>query len=558
MNKYILKAIFCSALALPLFTSCELDQFPTDSLTDKESWKTYNDATNQYNGLLAILRSDISGSNAYLTDVMSDLFNQRMTSASYGQEHSWRFTGSQFGGDAIWANNYSVILQANFILQNIGKFENSSTLSDQQKANIYNIKATAYFARAYAYSRMITRYCKDYEPETAANELGLPIVETVSSEAKPARASLQTTCDTIEANLNHAMAYFDKVAEYNEGVKPTARIESSIYKPNADCVTALRARFYLYEHKFDQAIEEAETIRNTYSLASGANDMLNLWILDEGSEIIYEPLQTPDELSGSYGVFLSYNIIMDNLESSWKGLNPDYLPTKGLVGMYSDNDVRRQVYFSFQNQKGQNTFYLGYGTKSRYKLDLLEYPADISTANGDTESGVIFTKYVGNPTLRKQNLPFSQNYNMTKAFRASEAYLIIAEANLRKANPDEAAARKALNELRMNRYVGETDDYNYDESADYIGDDVTGAALVKVMQDEWTREFVGEGFRLDNLKRWHLGFKRMAAQKFQNPVLVSTHGWQDLEVEANNIRFTWPIPQQETQANKNIKQNEGY
>lgn len=559
MNKYILKAIFCSALALPLFTSCELDQLPTDSLTDKESWKTYNDATNQYNGLLAILRSDISGSNAYLTDVMSDLFNQRLTSASYSQEHSWRFTGSQFGGDAIWANNYSVILQANFILQNIGKFENSSTLSDQQKANIYNIKATAYFARAYAYSRMITRYCKDYEPETAANELGLPIVETVSSEAKPARASLQTTCDTIEANLNHAMTYFDKVAEYNEGVKPTARIESSIYKPNADCVTALRARFYLYEHKFDQAIEEAETIRNTYSLASGSREMLNLWILDEGSEIIYEPLQTPDELSGSYGIFLSYNLVTSDLSNTeFKGMNPDFLPTKGLVDLYSDQDVRRKVYFSYPKD-GYNTFNLGFGTQSGYQLltfdQLLGVSADISTTSGDTESGVVFTKYVGNPTLRKQNVWYAQNYNMTKAFRASEAYLIIAEANLRKANPDEAAARDALNELRRNRFEGETD---YDGSADYIGDDVTGAALVKVMQDEWTREFVGEGFRLDNLKRWHLGFKRMAAQQFQNPVLVSTPGWQDLEVEANNIRFTWPIPQQEIQANKNIKQNEGY
>ena len=559
MNKYILKAIFCSALALPLFTSCELDQLPTDSLTDQESWKTYNDATNQYNGLLAILRSDISGSNAYLTDVMSDLFNQRLTSASYGQEHSWRFTGSQFGGDAIWANNYSVILQANFILQNIGKFENSSTLSDQQKANIYNIKATAYFARAYAYSRMVTRYCKDYEPETAANELGLPIVETVSSEAKPARASLQTTCDTIEANLNHAMTYFDKVAEYNEGVKPTARIESSIYKPNADCVTALRARFYLYEHKFDQAIEEAETIRNTYSLASGSREMLNLWILDEGSEIIYEPLQTPDELSGSYGIFLSYNLVTSDLSNTEvKGMNPDFLPTKGLVDLYSDQDVRRKVYFSYPKD-GYNTFNLGFGTQSGYQLltfdQLLGVSADISTTSGDTESGVVFTKYVGNPTLRKQNVWYVQNYNMTKAFRASEAYLIIAEANLRKANPDEAAARDALNELRRNRFEGETD---YDGSADYIGDDVTGAALVKVMQDEWTREFVGEGFRLDNLKRWHLGFKRMAAQQFQNPVLVSTPGWQDLEVEANNIRFTWPIPQQETQANKNIKQNEGY
>lgn len=63
--------------------------------------------------------------------------------------------------------------------------------------------------------------------------------------------------------MNHAMAYFDKVAEYNDGAEPKARIESSIYKPNADCVTALRARFYLYEHKFDQAIEEAKTIAKT-------------------------------------------------------------------------------------------------------------------------------------------------------------------------------------------------------------------------------------------------------------------------------------------------------
>lgn len=557
MNKYILKAIFCSTLALPLFTSCELDQFPTDSLTDQESWKTYDDATNQYNGLLATLRSDISGSNAYLTDVMSDLFNQRMTSASYSQEHSWRFTGSQFGGDIIWANNYSVILQANFILQNIGKFENNTTLSDMQKANINNIKATAYFARAYAYSRMITRYCKDYEPETAANELGLPIVETVSSEAKPARASLQTTCDTIEANLNHAMAYFDKVAEYNDGAKPAAQIANSIYKPNADCVTALRARFYLYEHKFDEAIEQANIIRENYALASGLNDMLKLWILDDGTEIIYEPLQTADELSGSYSTFLSYNVITANLETDLKGMNPDFLPTKGLIDLYSSNDVRRNTFFSFNNQ-GYNTFYFGYGTQSGYqlaRLDQLGLSADITSASGDTEDGVVFTKYVGNPTLRKQNAWYAYNYNMTKAFRASEAYLIIAEANLRKANPDEAAARDALNELRMNRYDGDTD---YTESDDYIGDDVTGDALVKVMQDEWTREFVGEGFRLDNLKRWHLGFKRMAAQQFQNPVLVSTHGWQDLQGDANNFRFTWPVPQQETQANKNIKQNEGY
>ena len=56
-------------MALPVFTSCELDQFPTDSLTEKESWKSYSDAVNQYNGLLATLRADIGGANAYVGDV---------------------------------------------------------------------------------------------------------------------------------------------------------------------------------------------------------------------------------------------------------------------------------------------------------------------------------------------------------------------------------------------------------------------------------------------------------------------------------------------------------
>ena len=82
-------------------------------------------------------------------------------------------------------------------------------------------------------------------------------------------------------------------------------------------------------------------------------------------------------------------------------------------------------------------------------------------------------------------------------------------------------------------------------------------ALDKVMQDEWTREFVGEGFRMPCLKRWHQGFKR-TPQPFNTPVLVNTGNVQTLSVEPSNIRFTWPIPQQDMQANKNLKQNAGY
>ena len=59
------------------------------------------------------------------------------------------------------------------------------------------------------------------------------------------------------------------------------------------------------------------------------------------------------------------------------------------------------------------------------------------------------------------------------------------------------------------------------------------------------------------LKRWHQGFKR-TPQPFNTPVLVNTGNVQTLSVEPTNIRFTWPIPQQDMQANKNLKQNAGY
>lgn len=542
-------------MALPVFTSCELDQFPTDSLTEEQSWQSYSDAVNQYNGLLALLRSDVGGANAYVGDVQTDLFNQRLTSSVLSDINDWSFTGSQFSGDAVWANNYAVILQANFILQNIGKFEGNESLTAKQQADIANIKATAYFARAYAYSSMLPYYCKDYEPETANAELGLPIVEEVSSEARPARATLQATCDSIIKYMDYADQEFAKVEAYNKTASTSAKIAATTAAPNADAVTALRARHYLYMHKFDDAITEAEKIKQAYPLSRGFNNMMELWFLDQGSEIIYQPAQTADEIANTYGLYLSFNIVTENLtETNLRGMNPDYIPTKNLVDLYSDKDIRRTLYFSHKVD-GHNSMILFFGTASGYGYAELGegedgLPVDIISTSGETVDGVIFTKFAGNPTLRKQGIWYSEIYNMSKAFRSAEANLIIAEASLRKANRDEDRAREELNDLRDARY----EEYG---QADEISDDVTGEALDKVMQDEWTREFVGEGYRFPCLKRWHQGFKR-TPQHFDAPVLVATGGVQTLKVDANNIRFTWPIPQQDIQANKNLKQNEGY
>ena len=59
--------------------------------------------------------------------------------------------------------------------------------------------------------------------------------------------------------------------------------------------------------------------------------------------------------------------------------------------------------------------------------------------------------------------------------------------------------------------------------------------------DERMRELYMEGFRLHDLKRWHMGFERKA-QRF------AQQEGSTLKIEADDPRFVWPIPQHEIEA----------
>ena len=134
-------------------------------------------------------------------------------------------------------------------------------------------------------------------------------------------------------------------------------------------------------------------------------------------------------------------------------------------------------------------------------------------------------KFPGNPALLKQGDVEGQTfYNMTKAFRVAEMYLIAAEAQYN-LNQTEGGF---LNTLRQKRGASATQ--------------ATGDALFQVIKDEWAREMCGEGFRLDCLKRWGDGFTRMPAQQLEDGFLNTQPGFQNLTVTADNFRFIWEIP----------------
>ncbi len=64
---------------------------------------------------------------------------------------------------------------------------------------------------------------------------------------------------------------------------------------------------------------------------------------------------------------------------------------------------------------------------------------------------------------------------------------------------------------------------------------------LEIIEEERVRELYMEGFRLQDLKRWHKGFER-------KPQEQSLTNGSSLKIEADDVRFVWPIPKHELES----------
>ena len=150
----------------------------------------------------------------------------------------------------------------------------------------------------------------------------------------------------------------------------------------------------------------------------------------------------------------------------------------------------------------------------------------------------LINKYPGNPAFNTAGA-ISKYVNASKVFRIGEMYLIAAEAAAGKG--DQANASNYLNLLHKARVNNTTIN-------------ATGSALTDSIRSERTRELAFEGFRLDDLKRWHLGFTRGAPQNVDVliPQVIT------LTIAADDNKFVWAIPPYDLTLNKNLTQNPGW
>jgi hypothetical protein len=143
-------------------------------------------------------------------------------------------------------------------------------------------------------------------------------------------------------------------------------------------------------------------------------------------------------------------------------------------------------------------------------------------------------RYVATKYNKKSTTATADGIVNFKAFRTGEQVLIRAEAYA--LSGKEALALSDLNTLRSTRIEDVTD-----------GKEV-GAALITAIATERRKELWLEGHRFFDLKRTTRSINR---QDCTAPTTVCT-------LDAKDIRWTFPIPLSEINANANMVQNKGY
>jgi hypothetical protein len=502
--KNIIKILSVTAVITVASVSCDLNRYPYDAIEVTQAFATMKDAGTLNNGLYRGFRSVVYGIYMFSTDVQADLLNATLDYGNRnGFPHKWTpFLADDYTIRDTWRYQYNVIANINNVINNSDKIA-ITTPDEQNTMNKY--MGEAYLMRAYFYHQLVLRFAKDYEPASAATDLGVPIVLDYDPSLKPSRSTVAEVYQQILDDLGQA----ETLLASTPGVQNASRL-------NKDCVTALKARVFLCMHNYTGAVTAANSLitSGTYPLITDATNFKNMWVNDgssaaTGQETIFQlAASQPSELGNANSIYLGFN------PTSGK-YTPDFVPEQWVIDQYEATDIRKAAYLE---------------QKPVYVMGV-DYPGEWC-----------INKYPGNPALFTGA---TTNYqHKPKVFRIAEMYLISAEAAAQ-APATEADALATLNLLRTAR-----------GASTLVG--LTGTALMDAVKAERERELLCEGTRIDDLKRWKMGFTRSASQN--DALLVTGQDFTIKTVTASDPKFVWAIPANDMTTNPNLagEQNPGW
>ena len=492
--KLIYKITFAMA-AVASLSSCEnLEQDPYDKILTKNAFKTPDDAQYWRDGFYNTLRDNYT----YLekrTDIQSDLLNATTNFENReGFFQSWSILSNNGSIASMWFDRYKALADINLSIE---KFPSIPTTSASERTQVNQYLGEAYALRAYIYLQLAQRYCPQYsDANKNTPDLGLPLVTSYDIKALPARTTLVQTFDLIYSDIEQAKTLLSSKA----GVQGATTF-------TIDAVRALEARAALTKGDYTKAYQAATAVIATgkYPLVNTATALDAIWRTDAKNESVVQFFTSANEETPTYSLYTS-------LSRANGKYTPDFIPSQWVVDLYEDNDIRKNIY-------------------------LKELPTAFKTGNFTT---ALVNKYpIGSYGSANSYV------HAAKIFRVAELYLIAAEAAYKAG--ETTNAQNYLNLLRRARISRATDIT------------ATGEALFEEIKNERIRELAFEGFRLDDLKRWGDPVRRHDPQGGTNYITIQpAEQFYQLNKPATDFMFVWPIPLNDTDINKNIKQNPGY
>lgn len=401
-----LKYLATGLMFLLVLGSCsdDLNRFPHASIERSQSFETIEDAATWNTGLYAQFQSRVYGLFMFPTDIQADQLNATLDYGNRnGSLHRWDFLADDYTIRDTWRLMYSSITNINAALEG---FETIELEDPDDQAELNKYIAEAHFARAYYYHQLVLRFANEYDPSTAASDLGVPLMLEYDINNFPPRSSVEAVYQQILTDISVAKT----------GLSSVEGSQGAIYF-NSDVVTALEARVKFHMHDFVGAKTAADQLISSgkYPLIDNQEDFAKMWHNDFAQEDILQMfVSVPNEGARTNGIYLGFN-------SGTGKFSPDFVPSQWVIDMYDDSDIRKDVYFE----------------EKLVEIGGNEY-TDVKLVN----------KYPGNPELFTTD---NTNYqHAPKVFRIAEMYLISAEAG-------GDAGLSALNSLRTARGLDDLD-----------------------------------------------------------------------------------------------------
>jgi len=523
-------------IALGSCTNKYLSVYPTDQLTDVSFWKTENDAKLALTGLYGQNPTAGPNKDQQWESHWNILWWDLMTDNGYSQ-FPWDNIQVMGNGQLSAANpgrnyyGYSQIRKCNNFLQKVDQIE----MDDGKKAAY---KAEARFLRAYDYFRKVQFYGD------------VPLVTEVIDDPAKAQLPANPRSDVV----NFILSELGEIA----GILPVQNMRQSQGHVTSGSALALKARLELYEGKFEDAMADAQKVKDmpVYDLYP---DYRGLFLIDNeaaNTESILEVQYAQDTYSNNI-----WQHVLPAKEGGWSSISA----VQSIVDAYemsngktiTDPTSGYQVNKPFDNRdpRLQNTIlYPGLWFNGRYFDSLDASSPDYHQLAAAPRSGYNVLKY-------SKVVPASLLQNggeNVMVIRLAEVLLTFAEAAV-EANKITGEVYDAIDKVRKRAGMPPVDRAAY----------ATQAKLRELVRRERRVELAFEGLRYWDLKRWDLG-----PQTLDGPLYGSREGsvnpqtgavtWSQDRIKIEDRvfyperKYLLPIPQQELDANPNVKQNAGY